>query len=179
MSTYDNNERQLLAYFYFYPIYMDTLKKFTEHLSHLEADALVSLYHDDIIFEDPAFGRLKGERVKDMWRLLLGRKKETQLEINVLDFESDGLTGTASWEAKYIFNVTGRKVHNKITSTFELKDGLIVKQDDKFDLYKWSKQAMGLTGTLVGWTKFFQHNLQGKTEYMLDTFIAKKEEVVS
>lgn len=158
---------------------METLQKFSQHLSNLDADALVQLYHNDVIFEDPAFGRIKGERVKDMWRLLLGRKVETKLEINVIDVQSDGLTGTASWEAKYLFNVTGRKVHNKITSTFELMDGLIIKQDDKFDLYKWSKQAMGMTGTIVGWTKFFQHNLQGKTEYMLDNFIAKKEEGVS
>ncbi|MCB0482161.1 MAG: nuclear transport factor 2 family protein [Flavobacteriales bacterium] len=151
----------------------NTLELFYTHLKNLDAEALIELYHPDALFEDPAFGRLKGERIKNMWRMLLDPTNNSQLSISYSNVICDGITGTASWEANYIFTVTGRKICNKITSTFELKDGLIIKHDDKFELYKWAKQALGLTGYLVGWTKFFQQNLQGKTHYKLDKFEEK------
>jgi hypothetical protein len=37
----------------------------------------------------------------------------------------------------------------------------------------WAKQAMGFKGWLLGWTPFFQNQLQHQTYVMLDKFMAK------
>ena len=40
-----------------------------------DAEGMVSCYDDAIQFKDPAFGALKGEGAKNMWRMLIGRNK--------------------------------------------------------------------------------------------------------
>jgi hypothetical protein len=53
-------------------------------------------------------------------------------------------------------------VVNVITSQFHFQDGLIIKHIDDFDIWKWSKQALGITGFLFGWTGFLQTKIQEK-----------------
>ena len=50
----------------------------------------------------------------------------------------------------YTFNQTNRKVHNKISAIFIIENGLIVEHIDEFNLYNWSKQAIGIKGFLLG-----------------------------
>ena len=80
---------------------------------------MVDCYHSNIEFHDPAFGPLKGEEAKNMWRMLLNRAKD--LEISYYDVKADGESGSANWEAKYTFSKTNRKVHNIIQARFEQK----------------------------------------------------------
>jgi len=82
--------------------------------------------------------------------------------------------GFAHWEAKYDFSKTGRRVLNKIDATFKIKDGLIIDHVDQFDLYQWSKQAIGGSAYLIGWTGFFKKKLQEQTNKFLNQF-EKKE----
>lgn len=51
------------------------IENFYEAFANLDAETMVSYYHDDIVFEDPAFGILKGNRAKNMWRMLCESQK--------------------------------------------------------------------------------------------------------
>jgi predicted negative regulator of RcsB-dependent stress response len=49
-------------------------------------------------------------------------------------------------------------VINRIRAEFFFKDGLIIRHTDDFDIWKWSKQALG-TGHLLGWTGYMQKKI--------------------
>ena len=146
------------------------IEKFYRSFSDLDADKMLECYHPEIVFEDPAFGILKEDRARNMWKMLCKSQKGKDFRISFSDVTFDGKTGSAKWEAHYTFSQTGRKVHNEIFAVFEFRDGLIIKHTDSFDLYKWSKQAMGLKGVLLGKTSFFKSKLQDRTNSLLDDF---------
>ncbi|MGH1336347.1 MAG: nuclear transport factor 2 family protein [Aureispira sp.] len=151
----------------------NTIEKFYTAFQQLDAQSMVACYHDDVEFEDPAFGLLKGEDAKDMWRMLCANAKDFKLEFSAI--QQNGETGKAHWEARYIFSRTGRSVHNIIDATFELKDGLIIKHHDQFNLRRWAGQALGFKGSLLGGTKFFQNKLQAQTNGLLTKYQATQK----
>jgi hypothetical protein len=61
--------------------------------------------------------------------------------------------------ASYNFSKKQRPVVNRISAQFYFQDGLIIRHTDDFDIWKWSKQALGLTGYLFGWTGFMQNKI--------------------
>jgi hypothetical protein len=81
-------------------------------------------------------------------------------------------TGTAAWQAKYRAPNTRRPVENHITSRFWFADGLIVRQEDTFDLWKWASMALGPTGRLLGWSPMVQGAIRKRALANLDKFIA-------
>lgn len=135
----------------------------------LDGAAMVSCYHDEIVFTDPAFGTLKGERAKAMWMMLC--KNARDLSIQFSNVQSTNMDGTAHWDASYTFRKTGRKVINSIDAKFDFKDGKIIKHTDHFNLHTWAKQAIGFQGLLLGGTSFFKNKLQQQTNRLLDKFI--------
>lgn len=135
---------------------------------------MLECYHDDITFEDPAFGVLRGEDAKNMWRMLCQTQRGKEFKVITSNIEYTPEAGKARWEAFYTFSKTGRKVHNVIHATFKFKDGKIINHVDRFNLYKWSKQAMGLKGILVGWTPFFRKKLNNQTRFLLSEFQKKQ-----
>jgi len=152
-----------------------TIEKFYQAFEEKDAETMASCYHDDIVFEDPAFGVLKGEKAKNMWRMLCKSLKEDEkASIQFSNIEANDSKGKAHWEAHYAFGKTGRRVHNLIDAEFELKDGLIIKHTDKFDLYRWSKQALGFSGVMIGWTGFFKKKLNAQTNRLLSKFENRK-----
>ena len=150
------------------------ITQFYQAFKELDAEKMADCYHKDVIFEDPAFGILKGEQVKNMWRMLCESQKEKNFKVSFNDVVSSGENGSAKWEAHYLFSQTGRKVHNIINAQFEFKDGKIIKHIDSFNLYNWSKQALGFKGYLLGWTSFFKKNLNSQTNNLLQKFESKK-----
>jgi limonene-1,2-epoxide hydrolase len=136
-----------------------------------DAATMVSCYHDNIIFQDPAFGRLSGDQAKAMWRMLC--KNATDLRVEFSDISASLKKGSAHWEAWYSFSKTGRKVHNLIEAEFEFKDSKIIKHTDTFNLHKWASQAMGWKGKLLGGTAFFKNKMHQQTKKMLFDFIEK------
>jgi len=143
---------------------------FYNAFKNLDSETMVSCYHENIVFEDPAFGILKGDHAKNMWRMLCESQKGKDFKIKYSNIKANDLNGTAHWEAFYSFSKTGRKVHNIIEAHFQLKDGKIIKHTDDFDLYKWSKQAFGFKGVLLGKTKFFKKKLNTQTQNLLLKF---------
>jgi len=133
-----------------------------------DAERMVACYHPDVRFSDPVFHELVGARACAMWRMLCGRAKE--LEIEFRDVQADDRTGSAHWEARYLFSATGRKVHNVIEAKFELRDGKIVRHADTFDLWRWAGMALGPRGKLLGWLPPVQRAIHAKAIAGLDEF---------
>ncbi len=145
------------------------IETFYTAFQNCDADTMVSCYHDDVVFEDPAFGKLKGDRAKNMWRMLCKNAKDLKIEFS--EIEANTTTGKAHWEAWYSFSQTGRNVHNKIDAQFEFKDGKIIKHIDHFNLHKWASQALGWKGKILGGTSFFRKKLNQQTNTLLNKFI--------
>ena len=130
-------------------------------------------YSENIAFSDPVFGLLEGAEVKSMWEMLCKNGKDLQLSfgnIQLLDEEY----ATCDWVAQYTFSQTGRRVVNKIKAHIRVENGIITEHTDAFDIYNWSRQALGLKGWLFGWTAWFQKKLQQKTRKALEKFMEKK-----
>lgn len=149
------------------------LETFYTAFKNLDAESMVNCYHDEVVFEDPAFGILKGDHAKNMWRMLCKSQKGKDFKITFSNIEANDYKGSAHWEAFYTFSKTGRKVHNVIEAHFEFKDGKIIKHTDDFNLHKWAKQAMGFKGLLLGNTKFFKVKLNAQTNHLLSRFEEK------
>jgi len=148
------------------------ITSFYESFGRQDAEGMVACYHEDIVFEDPAFGPLKGADAGNMWRMLCQNARE--LKVTYDQIEVNGTQGKAHWEAIYLFSQTGRKVHNKIDAKFEFKDGKIIRHTDYFDLHRWAKQALGFKGALLGGTGFFKKKINQQTARNLQKFTAKQ-----
>ncbi|HTA61670.1 MAG TPA: nuclear transport factor 2 family protein [Bacteroidia bacterium] len=151
----------------------ELITQFYSSFAKDDAEGMVSYYDDAIQFKDPAFGALKGENAKNMWRMLLSRNKGN-IHIAFSNVKANDKTGSANWVAEYVFSATGRKVINVISAEFEFANGKIIKHTDTFDIYKWAKQAFGLKGYLLGWTAFMQNKIQQQANASLNKYIEKK-----
>lgn len=150
----------------------EIIEKFYSAFAAGKAEEMVSYYHDDIQFEDPAFGPLKGNDAKNMWHMLIKNSKGN-IKITYNNIQADDKTGSAHWEAVYLFSKTGRNVINKIDATFEFKDGKIIKHTDRFDFWKWAGQALGFTGSLLGWTSFMRNKVRKSAKDSLSNFTSQ------
>ncbi|MGZ5191556.1 MAG: nuclear transport factor 2 family protein, partial [Flavisolibacter sp.] len=121
---------------------------------------------------DPAFGKLHGEKAKNMWRMLLSRNKNIQISFS--DIHANEKDGVAKWQAIYNFGPTGRKVVNNIKAHFEFADGKIIRHTDDFDIWKWSKQALGWKGLILGWSPLLRNKIKKQANLSLERFMKNK-----
>lgn len=142
------------------------ITEFYEAFSRSDGDAMASCYHRDVSFSDPVFPNLNGEEAGDMWRMLTSSASDLRIEFS--DVQADDQTGRAHWEAWYTFSATGKKVHNIIDASFEFRDGAIVSHVDDFDFWRWSRQALGLPGVLLGWTPLVHNKVRAQAGEQLE-----------
>ncbi|MFJ2449648.1 nuclear transport factor 2 family protein [Pseudomonas sp. NPDC087626] len=126
------------------------ITEFYRAFQRLDAEAMSACYSEDVLFSDPAFGELRGRDAADMWRMLTTRAKDFSLTFD--NVQADERSGSAHWVARYLFSQTGNTVVNDIQARFVLRDGKICEHHDTFDLWRWSRQALGVKGLLLGWT---------------------------
>ena len=138
---------------------MNTLERFYTAFQQHDWKAMGDCYHPQAHFSDPVFPDLDAAGVKAMWKMLL--TSGTDLRITFKMLEETATTGKVRWEAWYTFSKTKRPVHNIVTSTFVLKDGLILQHKDHFSFWRWSKQALGASGLLLGWTPLVKNKVRG------------------
>lgn len=148
----------------------ELLTRFFEAMAARDAEAMGACYHDDAVFMDPVFGRLTAGEARAMWRMLLGRSRGLDLAFEVR--HADEGSGSAHWEPRYTFSKTGRAVHNVIESQFGFHEGLILAHRDRFDLWRWSRQALGATGVLLGWSPLIQDRIRAEARRALDGFMS-------
>jgi len=145
------------------------IEKFYSAFNQKDWKTMQSCYHDEVVFNDPAFSNLKGKAAKAMWHMLAAAAKDFSLTYNQV--AADEINGSCHWEAAYSFSKTGRKVLNKIDATFEFKDGLIYRHTDQFDFWKWTQMALGVPGILLGWTPFLQNKVKATAMRGLKKFM--------
>lgn len=150
---------------------LDLLTRYYHALESKDPEGMADCYHKDAIFMDPVFGRLKRDEACAMWKMLLGRAGDLKVSYQIL--HADEASGSGHWIARYTFSKTGRKVVNAIDSQFGFLEGKIMAHRDRFDLWRWSRQALGLSGLLLGWTPYLQKRVRAQARESLDAFMKK------
>lgn len=148
------------------------INQFYSSFQQLDAKGMNACYSADIVFFDPAFGLLKGDEVRSMWAMLCANAKDFSLQFGNIQ-HLDAEYSTCDWTATYTFSKTGRKVINKIKANMRFADGKIIEHSDAFSLHKWASQALGFTGWLLGWNRFFQLKIQNGARKNLMRFMER------
>jgi ketosteroid isomerase-like protein len=128
----------------------ELIERFYAAFDRRDGEAMAACYAPDATFTDPVFGRLDAAETGAMWRMLTGRAEDLRVEL--VEHEADGDRGSARWIARYTFTQTNRPVVNEVRARFRFSDGLIAEHVDAFNFWRWSRQAIGTRGTLLGWT---------------------------
>ena len=147
------------------------IERFYEAFDRHDGDAMAACYAPAARFSDPVFPGLRGEEPGAMWRMLTGRSDD--LKVELLEHDADDSTGTAHWRATYTFTQTGRHVVNDVRARFRFEDGLIADHEDDFSFHRWSRQALGAPGLLLGWTPVLRSATQRKARASLDQFLGR------
>lgn len=153
------------------------IEKFYTSFQQKNWEGMQECYDDTVTFSDPVFQHLKGKEVFAMWHMLISAGKD--LTLSFKNIKSNDLSGSCQWDAHYSFSRTGRKVHNVIQAEFKFKNGKIIEHRDSFDLWRWSRMALGTSGTLLGWSPIVQNKIRRTAQSSLRKFIAEHPEYKS
>lgn len=147
------------------------LTSFYEAFRQKDYATMQTCYADDAIFNDPVFQHLDADQARKMWEMLIKRGKD--MELTFSNIKANDTTGSAAWTATYTFGQTKRRVVNHIEARFAFENGKITRHTDQFNFYDWSKQALGLSGLLLGWTGFLRKKVQQTALKSLTDYMAK------
>lgn len=149
----------------------ELIEKFYTFFQKLDGRGMAACYHEDVFFYDPVFQDLQGDRAKFMWKMLCSTAKDLTVEFSDIKAEDD--YGSCTWKATYLFSKTGRKVVNKVTARFKFQDDLIIEHMDDFDMWNWSRQALGLKGFFLGWTSAVKNKIRENAKKGLEMYIKR------
>ncbi len=152
-----------------------TIERLYAAFERLDADAMTGCYAPDARFDDEAFSLRGREQIGAMWAMLCDAV--TAKGRDVWRLEVSAITErTAHWEPTYRFSATGRMVHNVIDAEFEFDAaGLITRHRDRFDFWRWARQALGAPGLLLGWTPLLRAKVRAQAAKNLERFIASRK----
>lgn len=136
----------------------DALVRFYGALSRGDGQAMAAMYVPKATFQDEVF-TLEGSEIGTMWITLMRRAKDFSVVYSVA--QAGNGHGVVEWTARYLFGGR-RRVENVILSELDLVDGLIVRQVDRFDFPRWSRQALGLPGLVFGRAAWFRRAVSRK-----------------
>lgn len=148
------------------------ISEFYQAFQRHDGAAMAALYHGEAKFSDPVFPDLDGAGAGAMWEMLTAGGGDLRVEFK--DVQADGEEGSARWEAWYTFPATKREVHNVIEARFEFREGKIIRHVDDFDFWRWSRQALGPVGVILGWTPFLKKKVQAQAARGLARWRAKR-----
>jgi ketosteroid isomerase-like protein len=145
------------------------IESFYQAFARRDARAMSACYAADATFSDPVF-TLQGPEIGAMWTMLCEAGKDLRVEAR--NVAADDKAGSADWRAWYTFSATGRPIHNEIHATFTFVDGAIASHCDVFDLWRWSRMALGRKGALLGWSPIVRKAIRREARKRLDGWIA-------
>jgi limonene-1,2-epoxide hydrolase len=155
-----------------------TIENFYNAFARLDPDAMAPCYADDVAFDDEVFSLRGKPQVMGMWRMLCAATKERGADVWHLrfgDVKAGGSSGSAHWDAHYRFSATGRLVNNSIDAQFEFgSGGRIVRHRDRFDFWRWSRQALGTPGLLLGWSPMLRNQVRERAGGNLRRFMESR-----
>jgi ketosteroid isomerase-like protein len=146
------------------------IQQFYTAFAQRDYAGMIACYSDSPVFSDPVFGLLEGRQPAAMWEMLCKGARDFSLtfrNIHLLDEEY----ATCEWTANYLFSATGRPVENKVKAHLRIQNGKITEHTDQFDFYRWSRQALGMPGLLLGWTRFMQNKVHRNAVARLEQFM--------
>jgi uncharacterized protein len=150
------------------------ISKFYTAFQQKDFGTMQSCYSPDAVFSDPVFGLLQGVQVGAMWEMLCRQAKDFSLRFDNIEL-LDEEYATCSWTATYSFSKTGRQVINRVKAYMRIQDGRITEHTDKFNLWKWSRQALGIPGWLMGWSHFMKTRIRLNALRSLEKFMDRNE----
>ncbi len=152
-----------------------TLETFYAAFQRLDGAAMQACYAPDARFDDEAFSLRGREEIGAMWTMLCDVTKAKGLAVWKLDYRVVN-DQQAHWEAHYRFSATGRLVHNVIDGEFEFDaQGLILRHRDRFDFWRWSRQALGAPGLLLGWSPMLRNKVRAQAAKNLAAWRARRK----
>jgi ketosteroid isomerase-like protein len=143
------------------------IERFYHAFQQRDGAAMAACYHADAKFRDPVF-ELEGQHIGTMWKMLCSRGADLRVEFAIVDADSGN--GAADWQAWYTFKSSGRPVHNIIHARFRFADGLIIDHNDEFNFWRWSRQALGPAGWLLGWSSTLRTKVRGEAARALQLY---------
>ena len=152
------------------------IKAFYEAFARRDGATMAASYLPDAEFSDPVFPHLVGAEIGGMWKFLCERAAD--LSLTHSEVRADDKTGSCRWDAHYTFSATGRKVHNIIHARFEFRDDAagnpkIYRHKDEFSFWRWSRQALGPVGLLLGYLPPIQKKVQSQSAKLLAGYLKK------
>ncbi|GAB7126010.1 nuclear transport factor 2 family protein [Silvimonas sp. JCM 19000] len=151
----------------------DLIRQFYLAFQQRDARSMAACYNRDAVFSDPAFGTLHGDEIAAMWQMLTTRAEDFSLTFGEIDADEHG--AQVDWVAVYRFSQTGRRVVNRVHARFSFADGRIATHEDRFDLYRWARQALGVKGLLLGWLPPVQAAIRQQARTSLARYREKQQ----
>ena len=149
-----------------------TIERLYQALDRLDGAAMQACYAADAQFDDEVFSLRGRAQIGGMWRMLCEATRAKGRDVWRVQ-TSQITANSAHWDAHYRFSTTGRLVHNRIDAGFEFNaEGLISRQRDRFSFWRWSRQALGTPGLLLGWTPMLRNKVRAQAAANLAKFMA-------
>jgi SnoaL-like domain len=150
-----------------------TIERLYAAFARLDGAAMQACYGRDARFDDEVFSLAGAQQIGAMWRMLCETTRANGLAHWRIETR-DITDRSAHWEAHYLFSATGRLVVNRIDAEFEFDDsGLISRHRDRFDFWRWSRQALGWSGLLLGWSPILRRKVRARAAANLERFLAR------
>jgi len=146
------------------------IERFYTAFQKLDYKSMQECYSEHPVFNDPVFGIIEGDEVRAMWEMLCKNAKDFSLSFSNIEL-LDEEYATCNWTARYTFSKTGRRVENHIKAYMRIQNGKITEHTDFFKFWKWSKQALGISGWLLGWSNFLKRKVRINALRNLETFM--------
>jgi ketosteroid isomerase-like protein len=150
----------------------ETVQKFYDAFKNADGETMAYCYADHASFSDPVFPHLTSQEVRGMWRMLCGRSRDLKLDYELQKIDDHHFK--VNWNASYTFTKTGRRVYNRIEAHLEMDQGRIIRHQDRFDFWRWSRQALGVPGLLLGWTPILRSAVRKEAARSLQSFLKGK-----
>jgi hypothetical protein len=145
---------------------MPVAERFYDAFTVRDSYTMGLLYAEHATFSDPIFPLLNAKGARLMWQMLLSRAEEDfRIEVDIL--EDSPSRARVNWVAHYTFSATRRPVTNHIRTEMQLVAGKIVRQQDTFSLWRWSAQALGAKGMLLGWSPLVRNRVRAQASTAL------------
>jgi hypothetical protein len=147
---------------------MGVAERFYEAFMVRDHYTMGRLYAEHATFSDPVFPLLNARGARLMWEMLLTKAEEFGIEVKIA--EDSPTRARVDWVAYYTLAATGRPVVNRIHTEMSLSAGKIVRHADSFGLWRWTRQALGTQGVLLGWTPFVRNKVRAQAAHSLREF---------
>lgn len=155
-----------------------TVTRFYSAFAQLDPASMATCYAPSVRFQDEVFTLDGRDQVMAMWFMLCeslhanGGRRDWKLNYRMVSVEPR--QARLEWSARYHFGKMQRPVHNRIQATLRFDEaGLITHHHDSFDFWRWSRQALGMPGVLLGWSPMLRRKVRARAQAGLARYMAE------